>query len=100
MSNLFRNSRNALTRLSYFGRSSATTATSSGGTAVKSSGASTNLSQASRSADDTDGALRDAAQRGTSSNSSSSGPTGSKSTSGKANTYVHFYSLIMKINLC
>ncbi len=60
---LVRNSRTIATRISCIRRSAATTSTSSGGTDVRPSGASTNLSQASRSADGTDMAMKDAKQR-------------------------------------
>ncbi len=66
MTSLFRNSRTILTKISCIRRSAGTTSTSSGGTAVRPSGASTNLSQTSRSADGTDMAMRDAKQRATS----------------------------------
>jgi hypothetical protein len=59
MTSLFRNSRTILTRVLCIRRSAGTTSTSSGGTAVRPSGASTNLSQTSRSADGTDIAMRD-----------------------------------------
>jgi len=67
MTSLFRNSRIILTQVSCIRRSAGTTSTSSGGTSVRPSGFSTNLSQASRSADGTDMAIRDAKQRATSS---------------------------------
>lgn len=59
MASLFRNSQIILTRSLYITRTAATTSTSS---------ASNNLSEASRSADGTDMAMRDAEQRGTSAN--------------------------------
>jgi hypothetical protein len=58
MASLFRNSRNILTRFSCVYRSA--------GTTVQPSGPSTNLSQASRMADGTDAAMKDAKQRATS----------------------------------
>ncbi len=79
MTSLFRNSRIVLIGASCIRRSAATTSTSSGGTAVRPSGASQNLSEASRAADGTDMAMRDAKQRGTSSDSSKSKSTGEQS---------------------
>jgi hypothetical protein len=67
MTSLFRNSRTILTGVSCIRRSAGTTSTSSGGTGGRPLSTPTNLSQASRSADGTDMAMRDAQQRGTSS---------------------------------
>ncbi|CAF0892145.1 unnamed protein product [Adineta steineri] len=65
MASLFRNSRFMLTHASCIRRAAGTTSTSSGTPSTQPSGASGNLSQASRSADGTDMAMRDAKQRGT-----------------------------------
>ena len=62
MTSVARLSRNVLIG---FSRSSATTTTPSGGARVQPSGASKNLSEASRAGDGTDMAMRDAAQQGT-----------------------------------
>ncbi|CAF1134938.1 unnamed protein product [Rotaria sordida] len=60
MASLFRNSRSIITRFSCIRRTAATTGA---GTQVKTSGASTTLSQASRSGTDVNMAVRDARQR-------------------------------------
>ncbi|CAF1142011.1 unnamed protein product [Rotaria sordida] len=60
MASLFRNSRSIITRFSCIRRTAATTGA---GTQVKTSGASTTLSQASRSGNDVNMAVRDARQR-------------------------------------
>ncbi|CAF1146712.1 unnamed protein product [Rotaria sp. Silwood1] len=60
MTSLFRNSRSIITRFSSIRRTAATTGT---GTQAKTSGASTNLSQLSRSGDGAAMAVRDARQR-------------------------------------
>lgn len=79
MTSLVRLSRNVLMR---FSRTSATTSTPSG-PRVQPSGTSKNLSEASRAADGTDVAMRDAAQ--------GAKKTTSGATNQQANTYVHFY---------
>jgi hypothetical protein len=85
MTSLFRNSRRIVTQFSCIYRSAGTTSTSSGGTGIRPSGASTNLSQASRSADGTDMAMRDAEQRATPAD-----PIKPKSAGESTGTYVDF----------
>jgi hypothetical protein len=68
MMSVFHNSRIIRTRISSICRYAGTTSASSSGTGVR--GATSNLLQASRSADGTDMAMRDAKQRGTSTQSS------------------------------
>ncbi len=63
MSSLFRNSQSIITRLSCIRRTAATVVASSSGTQVKTSGATTNVSQASQSADRGNLAVRDARRR-------------------------------------
>ncbi|UJR16370.1 hypothetical protein I4U23_003273 [Adineta vaga] len=76
---LCRQSQVIISRAAYICRAASTTNTSGGGTKVQSSGASANLSQASRSADGTDMAMRDAEQRTTSTDPTKSKPTGGSS---------------------
>ena len=93
MTSLFRNSRIISAQILCIRRSAGTTSTSSGGASVRPSGASTNLSQASRSADGTDMAMRDAEQRSTSSDPVKPKPAGEPS-----HMYVDFASLKLTVN--
>jgi hypothetical protein len=65
MASLFRNSRSILTGFAYIRRTATTVVASNSGTQVKTSGATTNLSQGSRPADGGNLAVRDARRRST-----------------------------------
>lgn len=85
MTSLFRNSRSILTQISCIRRSAATTSASGSDKQVRSSGASSNLSETSRSADGTDMAMRNAEKRATPSDPIRPKPAGEPS-----HTYVDF----------
>ena len=87
---LFRNSRAVITTVSCLRRTAATTSTPGGGTKVA---PSTNMSEASRAADETSLAMKNAEQRGTTTATGSGKSAGtSQSSTGQSTSPYRYFS--------